>query len=84
MHTLHHFEQAFQSVGWFIPPYAQMGFLSQLAAKILCSPQPMTTDELEVELSQLYGPGGLAAMVLHRYPSVPILNRPGFRGGQLV
>lgn len=31
MHTLPHFEQAFQSVGWFIPPYVQMGVLSRLA-----------------------------------------------------
>ena len=74
MHTLHHFEQAFQSVGWFIPPYVQMGSLSQLAGKIFSSPRPMTADELEIELSQLYGPGGLAAMVLHRYPSVPTLS----------
>ncbi len=74
MHTLHHFEKAFQSVGWFIPPYVQMGFLSQLAGKILSSSQPMTVDDFEVELAQLYGPAGLAAMVLHRYPIVPILS----------
>jgi len=74
MSALPHFEQAFQSVGWFIPPYVRMGFLSQLAGKILSSPQPMSTDALETELSQIYGPSGLAAMVVHRYPIVPVLS----------
>lgn len=74
MSALPHFEQAFQSVGWFIPPYVQMGFLSRLAGKILSSPQPMSTDAFEAELSQIYAPSGLAAMVIHRYPIVPILS----------
>lgn len=74
MHLLAHFEKAFQSVGWFIPPYVQMGFLSRLAARILNHPQPMSPDELAVELGTIYSPAGLAAMVLHRYPIVPALS----------
>ena len=74
MHTLNHFEKAFQAVGWFIPPYVQMGFLSRLAARILSHPEPMTPDELAIELATIYSPVGLAAMVLHRYPIVPVLS----------
>jgi hypothetical protein len=74
MHNLDHFEKAFQSVGWFIPPYAQMGYISQLVAKILNHPQPLTPDELSVELSPLYSAHNLAAMVCSRYPIVPILS----------
>jgi hypothetical protein len=34
-------------------------------------------DALERDLSGLYGPDGLAAMVLHRYPVTPIIGRGG-------
>jgi hypothetical protein len=32
--SLAHWEQTFQSVGWFIPPYVQMGILGKIAEEI--------------------------------------------------
>ncbi len=74
MHTLSHFEETFRSVGWFIPPYVRMGALSQLAAKILLNPHPLTPEELGKELALIYSAHGLAAMVCSRYPIVPVLS----------
>ena len=74
MGSLPHFEQAFRGVGWFIPPFASMGFLSQLAGKIHGSTLQMSLDQLEVELKALYVPAALAAMVSDRYPKTPVIQ----------
>ena len=74
MATLSHFEEAFRSVEWFIPPYAQMGFLSRLAGKILGSATPLPIETLEKELAPLYSAQALAAMVTSRYPIAPIVS----------
>ena len=70
---LSHFEVAFAKLGWFIPPFAQMGFLSKIAGDILRPDSNFSANDLERELSSLYDPRGLAAMVTHRYPVVPFV-----------
>lgn len=57
------FEKAFASVGWFIPPYAQMGFLSRVAGEILKRDTQFSQDDLQYTLEPLYDAQGLAAMV---------------------
>jgi hypothetical protein len=82
MGNLEHFEISFARVGWFIPPYIQMGVLSSLAAEIAAAPnnftqfdlENFTQFDLESALAKIYEPIGLAAMVLHRYPVVPIVQ----------
>jgi len=70
---LPHFENAFSSVGWFIPPYAAMGFLSAMGAEILRKENSFGQGDLEQWLSKLYGADGLAAMVCSRYPITPVI-----------
>jgi len=72
--TLQHFEKAFSSVGWFLPPYATMGFLSTMAAAILRKGQASSQADLERWLALLYGADGLAAMVCSRYPITPVIS----------
>lgn len=71
--TLPHFENAFSSVGWFLPPYAAMGFLSAMAAEILRKGNEFGQGDLEKWLAHLYGADGLAAMVCSRYPITPVI-----------
>lgn len=72
--NLPHFEKAFASVGWFIPPYASLGFLSELAGRIHKSGYQLSVDELEESLGPLYAPTSLAAMVCTRYQETPIIS----------
>jgi hypothetical protein len=74
MGDLPHFERNFRRVGWFIPPYKQLGTLSQIAAEIEAAGDQFTQDDLQGALARLYEPYGLASMVLHRYPLVPIIR----------
>lgn len=70
-----HYEEAFARVGWFIPPFAQMGFLSEVASDILRSGSQFSLDDLESALTRLYEPHGLAAMVTDRYSTVPFVSK---------
>ena len=74
MGSLSHWEKSFNSVGWFIPPYIQMGILGELAAEIHGSNGQFDQDKLERALVRIYEPIGLAAMVMNRYPAVPIIK----------
>lgn len=71
---LSHFQVAFAKLGWFIPPFAQMGFLSEIAGAVLRPDSKFSEDDLERKLSGLYEPHGMAAMVTHRYPVVPFVS----------
>lgn len=71
--TLPYFESSFKSVGWFLPPYVTMGFLSKLASEIHKSGSIFTQENLESWLRQIYEPENLAAMVCVRYPETPII-----------
>jgi hypothetical protein len=63
------------SIGWFLPPFVSVGFIEQrLREHELRGGGAFTQDDLEQMLAFLYGPHHLARMVLHRYPSVPVVG----------
>jgi hypothetical protein len=66
--------QAFNGVGWFIPPYIQSGLLHKLAGEIASRGEQYSQDDLEAALSRLYGAYDLAAMVMHRYTIAPVIR----------
>jgi hypothetical protein len=68
---LDYYKQAFNSVGWFIPPYVTLGFLGALAKKINDNGKALDQQELEKILALIYSPENLAAMVTERYP-IPV------------
>jgi hypothetical protein len=74
MSTLDHYKQAFNSVGWFIPPYVTMGFLGLLAKNIRDGGGGLDQRELEKLLALIYSPDNLAAMVTERYPLTPYVQ----------
>jgi hypothetical protein len=67
-------QQSFNAVGWFIPPYIQMGVLSKIVGEINAHSGTYNQDDLEKTLARLYEPIGLAAMVMHRYPIAPVIK----------
>jgi hypothetical protein len=71
--TLQHLEKAFKNVGWFLPPYAALGFLSPLGGEILRRGEDFGQGDLEERLGYLYGPEGLAAMVCNSYSITPVI-----------
>ncbi len=63
------------SIGWFLPPFVSVGFIEQrLREHEMRGAGAFTQDDLEQMLAFLYGPHHLARMVLHRYPSVPVVG----------
>lgn len=64
---------AFNSVGWFIPPYVQVGYLSSIEHAIS---QRVITDQphLEDALAPIFSPEHIAAMVCERYPITPFVQ----------
>lgn len=72
MTALNSYKEAFNSVGWFIPPYVQMGYLSSIVQGI--NNQSLDEKSLEPYLAQIYNPENMAAMVLERYPITPYVN----------
>ena len=71
---MNYHKEAFNSVGWFIPPYVTMGFLGTLAKKIHESGGNFDQQELENLLACIYSPENLAAMVFARYPITPYVQ----------
>lgn len=66
-------KQAFNKVGWFLPPYLQVGFLTMLKTAIE-NDKISDPHQLEGFLAQAYSPAHLAAMVKHRYPITPFVQ----------
>jgi hypothetical protein len=62
MGCLAHLERNFTSVGWFIPPYMQLGILSRIAAEIQVAGKQYTQRDLEGALARLYEPEGVLSM----------------------
>lgn len=52
--TLEHYRSTLGGVGWFIPPYITMGFLSSVCADIHEKGELFTQDDLEVVLARAY------------------------------
>ena len=64
---------AFNSVGWFVPPYLQLGYLTQIKDAIVQG-RLTQQNQLGFVLSMAYGPQHLAAMVCERYPATPFVS----------
>lgn len=67
-------KDAFNSVGWFIPPYVTLGFAGELAKEITVANGAYSQDMLEAMLSRIYSPENLAPMVLDRYSATPSIK----------
>jgi hypothetical protein len=65
---------AFNRIGWFIPPYVTLGFLSNLAKHVHTAGATFGQPDLEDFLRQIYAPAHLAAMVTERYPVTPYIQ----------
>lgn len=74
MSSLDYYKDAFKRVGWFIPPYVSVGFLSSLAKTINDNGNSFDQKELENFLVLIYSPDNLAAMVTERYPITPYIK----------
>ncbi|WP_414893819.1 hypothetical protein [Pseudomonas sp. IT-232MI5] len=72
--TLEHLRTTLRDVGWFIPPYITLGFLSSVCAEIRKKEGLFTQDDLEEVLAVAYSPANLAAMVTERYPITPFVS----------
>lgn len=65
-----HYQEIFNGIGWFIPPYVRMGYLMDITQDVVQN----DTTNLEQLLSQIYSANSLSAMVVDRYPFVPIVS----------
>lgn len=65
---LDHWAAALNSVGWFIPPFVQMGALGRMALAVTQGGGAYGQDDLERDLAGIYRATSLAAMVRLRYP----------------
>jgi hypothetical protein len=73
MTVLDAWKDAFNSVGWFIPPYIQMGVLAKMAARITEKRGSFSQTDLENMVSNIYDPLLTACMVANRYTLVPFI-----------
>lgn len=64
----------FYKVGWFIPPYITLGFLSDLAHEINQRGASFSQSDLQIALSEIYSPSHLAVMVTERYKLAPFVK----------
>jgi len=67
-------EEAFEKVGWFIPPFITMDFLSKIVGAIRNGGEQFDQNALEKLIAPLFSPDHLAAMVANRYPTMPYIN----------
>ncbi len=72
--TLEHFRDTLGSVGWFIPPYVTVGFISRICKAITDKGPSFAQSDLQAQLAYVYSPSNLAAMVSDRYPITPFVN----------
>jgi hypothetical protein len=75
--SLESLKDRFNRVGWFIPPYRQLGFLFGIANDIDKKGAQFQQSDLEGMLSVTYNSANLAAMVSSRYPVVPVIKDYG-------
>jgi hypothetical protein len=73
MSNIEHFKQAFNRVGWFIPPYVPAVYLSLLHRHITNPDGAFDNSHLEQWLALVYSDENLSAMVLHRYAATPFV-----------
>jgi hypothetical protein len=62
------------SVGWFVPPYVNVGLLETVARAITQKQGQFTVDDLERVLAFIYTPDRMSSMVISRYPHMPVVE----------
>src|ERR1035441_9404433 len=67
------YREAFNGVGWFIPPYVSTSFLSRMVSRMRNNSGAMSQDALEGFLALIYSEENLAAMVTKRFHKVPFV-----------
>jgi hypothetical protein len=68
---LERFRKAFNSVGWFIPPYTTLGYLQGMTTAIQRKGAAVSQQDLESLLAMMNTRDHLAAMVAERYAVIP-------------
>jgi hypothetical protein len=72
--SLEHERRAFNSIGWFLPPFVSIGYIQQVAQAIVNKGSPFGETDLQECLARIYSEDSLAAMVTERYPIVPYVQ----------
>lgn len=65
-----YYQEVFNRVGWFIPPYVRIGYLMDVIKDVNENEQ----ENLEDLLAVIYTEDHLSAMVVERYPFVPVIS----------
>lgn len=71
---LNHWARVLSGVGWFIPPFVQMGVLGKMVHAIDQAGGNYGQDDLERDLEGIYSSTNLAVMVTLRYPQASVLK----------
>jgi hypothetical protein len=66
--------QAFNSIGWFLPPFVSIGYIQQVAQVITNKVSQFGETDVQECLARIYSEDSLAAMVTERYPIVPYVQ----------
>src|SRR4051794_5510549 len=69
--TLEETAERFALVDWFVPAYLRLGVVRPLALEIERAPESDRYVVFENALPELYSADNLAAMVVHRYRTLP-------------
>jgi len=72
--SLENEKQAFNSVGWFLPPLISVGYIQIVAQSITDKGSSFGQTDLQECLAGVYSGDNLAAMVTERYPIVPYIR----------
>lgn len=74
MGNLKGYETEFAKMGFFIPPFVYFGTLSGIINDVNSS-KDLSQAHIESALKKIYTAGHLAAMVVSRYPKIPIVQK---------
>jgi hypothetical protein len=66
--------KALDSIGWFVPPYVGVPTLEMVSRQISAANGQFDDGRVEQFLAHIYGPHRLAAMILHRYPEIAVVD----------
>ena len=72
--SLSHFQRSLAKVGWFIPPFVTMRTLKVITGAIDDTSRNFSETDLEVIMSEIYVAEHLAALVVDRYPVIPVIK----------
>jgi hypothetical protein len=74
MGTLNSYVSAFETIGWFIPPYTIMSHHSNVIHSMKAKGNTFSQSDLENVLSKIYTPEKLSILISEKYPSTPFIK----------